>query len=375
MVETLGNLRRLFGRLGKIRLDFGPKFAWLGCFDIVRCPHVVMNGWYFDHKIGKLHEQGGSVMAAVNFLLRSSSKAGLLALALSVMHDIAWGAQVAFDLPSAVECRDVTPKEFAEVHPTLKVVEAKFRISARMIEGTPSGIVEFFYVLKTDQAMRITEYLPNTTLESSVAEDHIEVTDATENSKATGLDAHVAYKPLLLGGSHNQSLKKSESSHYKQIAAKDLVLASGTIDREHGVFFRLRPSRSDSLEGGKEFMFMATVPKTWRGSLCTISCSARATKHSMISTSVVPSGSEEVQVGLYVAGDVQAAALAEDLRLAQEALENLLMKQPKKSYIIHTISTEAAGLLTGKAARQRQELANAKKAVSELQKRIEQLGK
>jgi hypothetical protein len=314
-------------------------------------------------------------MATANFLMRSSSNMGLLVFALAAMYDIGWGAQVAFDLPSAVECRDVTPKEFALVHPTLKVVEAKFRISARMIEGTPSGIVEFFYVLKTDQTMRITDYLPNTTLESSVAEDHIEVTDASENSKATRLDANVAYKPLIFGGSHNQSSKKSESSHYKQIAAKDLVLASGTIDREHGVFFRLRPSRTDSLEGGKEFMFMATVPKTWRGSLCTISCSARATKHSMISTSVVPSGSEEVQVGLYVAGDVQAAALAEDLRLAQETLEALLMKQPKKNHVIQTISTEAAGLLTGKATRERQELENAKRTVSELQKRIEQLGK
>ena len=313
-------------------------------------------------------------MATFDFLKRSSSKAGLLVLALSMMHDISWGAQVTFDLPSAVECRDVTSREFAEVHPTLKVIEAKLHISARMIEGTPSGIVEFLYVLKTDQTMRITDYLPNTTLESSVAEDHIEITDATENSKATGLDAHVAYKPLLLGGSHNQSLKKSESSHYQQIAAKDLVLASGTIDREHGVFFRLRPSRTDSLEGGKEFKFTATVPKTWRSSLCSISCVAKATKHSMMSTSLVSSGSDQVQVGMYLAGDVQAAALAEDLRLAQEAFGNLSMKHPKKD-VIHTMSTEAAGLLTGKATRQRQELAKAEKTVSELQKQIEQLGR
>ena len=314
-------------------------------------------------------------MAAINFLMRSSTKAGFLVLALSVMYEITWGAQVAFDLPSAVECRDVTPKEFSEVHPTLKVIEAKFHISARMIEGTPSDIVEFFYVFKTDQTMRITDYLPNTTLESSVAEDHVEVTDSTENSKATGLDAHVTNKPLIFGGSHNQSSKKSESSHYKQIAAKDLVLASGTIDREHGVFFRLRPSRTESLEGGKEFMFVAIVPKTWRGSLCTMSCAAKATKHSVISTSVVPSGSDQVQVGMYLVGDVQAAALAEDLLLAQEAFGNLLMKHPKKENVIQTISTEAAELFTGKTTRQRQESAKAEKAVSELQKRIEQLGK
>lgn len=314
-------------------------------------------------------------MAAINFLMRSSSKAGLLVLALSVMHDTTWGAQVAFDLPSAVECRDVTPKDFAEVHPTLKVIEAKFRISARLIEGTPANIVEFSYVLKTDETMRITAYLPNTTLESSVAEDHIEITDATENSKGTGLSAYIGYKPLIVGGSHNQNSKKSESSNYKQIAAKDLVLASGTIDREHGVFFRLRPSRTDSLEGGKEFLFMATVPKTWRGGLCTISCAAKATKHSMISTSVVPCGFDQTQVCMYLAGDVQAAALAEDLRLAQEALGNVLLKHAKNENVIHTFSTAAAGLFTGKTTRQVEELTKAEQAVSEVQKRIEQLGR
>ncbi len=183
-------------------------------------------------------------MSAIRVLVRSGGKAARGVLAILVTPAIGWGAQVGFDVPTAVECRDVTPPEFAIAHPRLKVVEAKVRISARMIEGTLSDIVEFSYVLKTNPMMRITGYLPNTTLESSVAEDSIEITGASEHSKALGLDAHIAYKPALLGGTFNQGSKNSESSHYKQIAAKDLVLASGTIDREHGVFFRLRPSRS-----------------------------------------------------------------------------------------------------------------------------------
>jgi hypothetical protein len=282
-------------------------------------------------------------------------------------------AEVTFDLPSSVECRDVTSQEFAQVNPTLKVVEARFRISAQ-IEGTPTDIVEFFYVLKTDKSMRINDYLPNTTLESTVEKDHIDITDASENAKATGANAGVAFNPFSLGGSHNQSTKKTESSHYKQIAAKDLVLSSGTIDREHGVFFRLRPSRSDSLEGGKEFKFMATVPRNWRGDLCTISCVAKGTKRSVISTSLVDVGANHVQIGMHLAGDVQAATLAEDFRTAQEVHANLLAEQAKAS-VVQTISTQTVGLITGKTAQQRRELENAEKAVSELQKRIEQLAR
>jgi hypothetical protein len=307
-------------------------------------------------------------MDSLHFLTRS-----LIVVVVAAAARAACAAEVKFDLPSSVECCDVTTKEFAQTHPTLKVIEAKFRISAK-IEGVAADIVEFFYVIKTDR-MRINDYSPNTKLESTVDSDHIEVTDATENANGTGADAHVVFKPFSLGGSHNRTTKKSESSHYKQIAAKDLVLSSGTIDREHGVFFRLRPSRSDALEGGKEFKLIAIVPRSWRGDLCTINCSAKANKRSVMSTSLVDAGTEAVQVGMYLAGDLEAAALAEDFRNTEEIYADLLNKQKAKGNVIQTISTEAAGLLTGKSARQRQELENAEKAVEELRGQIEQLAK
>jgi hypothetical protein len=315
------------------------------------------------------------IMTTIGVLARSGGKFAFVFLAALLMPGIGQGAQVAFDVPTAVECRDVTSPEFAAAHPRLKVIEAKVRISARMIEGSLADVVEFTYVLKTNPMMRITNYLPNTTLESSVADDSIEITGASERSKALGLDAHVAYKPAILGGTFSQGSKNSESSHYKQIAAKDLVLASGTIDREHGVFFRLRPSRSDSLEGGKEFVVTATVPKTWRGGLIRVSCAAKASKRTVFSTSVVSSGATQLQVGMYLVGDAQAASLAEELWLSQEIRESLLSNQPKSESVIHSISTEAAGLFSDKAQRPRDELVRAERAVLELQKQIEQLGR
>jgi hypothetical protein len=280
---------------------------------------------------------------------------------------------VVFDLPSSVECRDVTTAEFAQTHPTLKVIEARFRISARLKDGTPSDIVEFFYTLKTDQAMRITDYSPNTTLESTVDADHIEITDATENAKTLGADAHVALKPFVLGGSHNQTQKKSESSHYKQIAARDVVLSSGTTDREHGVFYRLRPSRTDSLEGGKEFKLTATVPRAWRGALCTIACAAKGTRHSVFSTSQVEAGGDRVQVGMYLAGNLEAARLAEGLRIAQERYDALLARQQSKGHVFQVISTSTVGLITGSAAQERQSVQEAEKTVAETQQQIQRL--
>jgi hypothetical protein len=285
------------------------------------------------------------------------------------------GAEVAFDFPSSIECRDVTTQEFAAAHPNLKAVKAKLRISARILEGSSADIIEFFYVIKTDSTMRVQDYSPNTTMESAVAEDHIEITDATENSKTGALDAHIAYKPLLLGGSHNQTVKKSEASHFNKIAAKDIVLASGTIEREHGVFFRIRASRTASFEGGKEFTLTATVPRNWRGDLCAISCVAKAAKRSMMSSSVASIGNAELKIGMYLSGDVEAASLADDLRVAQQTYQSLLTKQSAKSDWLHTISTQTADHLTGKAARRRRELEDAKKTVAERQDRVERLAR
>ena len=317
-------------------------------------------------------------MAMHHVLPRILSVATLLVSSLVGMPDVVQGAQVGFDLPNTIECRDVTPADFATAHPTLKVIEAKFRISARIIEGKSADIVDFLYVLtSTDKTMRLQDYLPNTTLESAVADDRIEITDASENCKTTGAEAHVVYKPFTLSATHGQNAKKSESSHYKQIAAKDLVLASGTTNREHGVFFRLRPSRAASLEGGKEFTFLAIVPKSWRGDLCKISCAARANKSSLISSSIVPAGAEQAQVGMYLQGDLEAATLAEELRQAEEARAMFLTAHRAKDGVFDTISSQAAGLFTGKKTEQqaREELREVNNAVKDVENRLRQFAR
>ena len=287
-------------------------------------------------------------------------------------------AQIVFDLPESIECREATPKEFA-AHEYLKVIEGKLRISARVVAGSEAEIVDFMYTISCpDKRVRFQDYLPNTTLESAVADDQIEIKDATERATTAGADVHVVYKLLELGGTLSQSSKNSEASCYRKIAAKELVVASGTTDREHGVFFRLRPSRAASLEGAKEFTFLATVPKSWRGDLCTIVCAARANKDSLFATSIVPAGARTAEVGLYLAGDAEAASRAEELREAQETRARLLAAQPPKESVFETISCQAAGLLGNKKKHDSaspNELADAEQAAADASQRLKQLAR
>jgi hypothetical protein len=300
----------------------------------------------------------------------------VLAAVLLVASSVSPAAEIVFDLPDMIECRDVTPADFALARPALKVVEGTFRISARVVEGSLADVVDFLYVLESDdRTLRLQDYLPNTTLESTVADDQIEISTALEKSKALTADAHVVYKPLALGGTYISGSKQSDSSRYKQIAPKEQVLASGTTNREHGVFFRLQPSRTATLEGAKEFTFLATVPKTWRGDLCTISCTARAKKASLVSTSVVPAGAEKARIGMYLSGDAEAAALAERLRMAQEACAVLRVSRAKES-VFDSLSSQTVRLFSPKSSElARKELEAAEQAVIEAQERLKQLAR
>src|SRR4051812_42484381 len=83
--------------------------------------------------------------------------------------------RIIFDLPDTIECRDATPAEFAAAHPALKVIEGKFRISARIVAGDEADIVDFLYIVASpNKKMRFQDYLPNTTLESTTADNVIE---------------------------------------------------------------------------------------------------------------------------------------------------------------------------------------------------------
>jgi hypothetical protein len=262
---------------------------------------------------------------------RFASFAIPLTIAISIMAwtDIATAeTRVMFDVPDSIECRDVTPEKCAAAHPNLKAIEGKFRLSARITRGSESEVVDFLYVLISPSLrLKIHDYLPNTTLESALSGDNIEVAETTENSTGNTEDAHIGYKIFNLGATRNQIAKTTESNHYKQIVPKALVLASGTTNREHGVFFKLRPSNGQSLEGAKEFTFLAIVPKSWRGDWCTLTCAARTQKKSFFPTSVALAGIDQAHIGLYLSGDREANALAEQLCQIQEMNSALLEKE------------------------------------------------
>lgn len=233
--------------------------------------------------------------------------------------------RVTLDIGTTVECHDVTPPEFAKAHPQEKIVEAKFHVSALLTSGRAGDLEELHIILESREGrMRVLDFLPHTELASDVA-GNVDVSTTNDRNQVLSASlgtvlasqvgsVHVTSSPgPSFGTSHAHGTKES----YKRLADKQLVLASGTVNAEHGVFFKWRRSSQVSLEGLREVSCRFVVPRDWRGDWLQARAEMLAVRHDFLGTKVEPCDQVTTMIGLYLVGDSVARQAARELALAQ----------------------------------------------------------
>ena len=235
--------------------------------------------------------------------------------------------KVGFDVSYSVECRDVTPQDFAEANPNSKIIEARFQVSALVRRGKEQDIKELMYVvLSPEKRLRVVDFEPKTQMESEFT-DPVQVVETGED--ASSVDGSLSVQLSPLAGVHvspsagaSKKSKNNRQEKYSKLAPRQLLVASGTIHRGHGVFFKLRPFSQVSLQGRKEFVCRFVVPKDWRADYVYIDCAAEPRGRSPWTTSE-DVGARRALVGLYAQGDGEAREAAERLAYAYEAYNRL----------------------------------------------------
>jgi len=228
---------------------------------------------------------------------------------------------VEFDFGRTVECREVMASELDRGLLGLdeKMIEMNLRVSVRLLSGKLDDVKEIrVEISDCDGLMRVHDFLPATRLESLLT-DQIEWTKTTEKNKVLGaslggeapvmLGEVVAHVTPSLNGSVGQRELITEKK--QQLTPKHLVVSSGTVRQEHGVFFKMRASSQSSLEGVHELTIRFIVPRNWRGDAVRVSCQATGqqkilwlTQHKVWAHTIAP-------VALYLAGDSKARQAAE----------------------------------------------------------------
>jgi hypothetical protein len=227
---------------------------------------------------------------------------------------------LAFDFGRTIECRDVTPADFVERYPDERIVEATLRLSVYLTSGAISDVETIRVEIgDVDRRLRVHDFSPSTRLESEFA-DAIETVKTVESSHSFevslggeipcigGTPANVT--PSISGGKGG---KEVVTEKQKRVAPQQAVVASGTTNEEHGVFFILRPSPTTSLEGVHELKVQFVVPVTWRGDAIRVAVQAAGNQKVLWMTQQKVLAEKSTAVALYLEGDFAARRAAERL--------------------------------------------------------------
>jgi hypothetical protein len=231
---------------------------------------------------------------------------------------------MSFDFGRALECRDVTPPEYCELYPDKRIVECTLRLSVYLESGDMNEVEAIrIEMADSDRRLSVFDFSPTTKLESALSGD-IQWTKTTESSHTIGASlggelpagiggvvAHVT--PTINGAKGGKQVVKVCE---KRVAPRMAVIASGTIDHEHGVFFTLRPSPTSSLEGVHELSVQFIVPADWRGDAIRVSCQATGQQKLLWMKQRKVWAEKSNAVALYQAGD-NAARLAAERKVKQ----------------------------------------------------------
>ncbi len=254
-------------------------------------------------------------------LVTSFVVAGVFLLASSPA--LAGPPRVEFDVAASVACRDVTTPEFAAAFPSEKLMQATFSISSLVRRGRQNDLAEFFYRIESPGGtLRIVDHLPRQELASPFV-GPIAVEKKDESTAKIGGLVTGHYPPFSNAELNAQASSTSGLSvRYEMLPPKELLAASGTLNRERGVYFKLRPSPQTSLEGAKQFVCVLRVPKGWRGDCVRIDCQAACQG---ASPWPMPEGSGDCGaatflVALFAAGDEEARQLMSQVVAADDRL-------------------------------------------------------
>ncbi len=257
---------------------------------------------------------------------------------------LAASPDIRFDTAYLVSCRDVTTPEFKAVNSHERLVEGRFRITAMVEDGKlPEGMQYAYQILNPTQRVRIVDYQPQTQQATAVA-GNVSVEKKKESNKSLGLSVSGSFESIAQGTAGSDiGTKDTSQIRYELKPPMEVVLVAGTMDRGTGVYFKLRPSPDEALEGSREFSVVMRVPDSWRGDVFYVRCEAQEDRRGNY-TSL---GVARFVVGLYAEGDEDAREAAENLVRAEATLRRTVAQRQRDIHkrSIPTVVHQVAALL------------------------------
>lgn len=266
-------------------------------------------------------------------IIELRSTVPLLLFSLTALPAIANDGVIRFDMAPTVAARPADPPTIETTATTIlddgvasQIVQCELRLSSLIASPSVPQIDQWLVqCTPRDPAMRLVDYSPRTELSSGI-EGPIQFKITDEESSSLGLNVNSSYGSIAHGNVGADSGKKNlVTQQYNQIAAVQAVTASGTINRGQGVYFKLRWTATQVLEGEKVFKLSLRVPRSWRGGLIDVNVTAQSAKKTFggFDTQIKTLGAADFVVAAYRSGDTEATQHASELMSAEQHLRHV----------------------------------------------------
>lgn len=237
----------------------------------------------------------------------------ILVLLASRLELFAAEPSIKFDVPALCSANVI---ELNNDQKTVEIVIPVSMVAYRLVE-----IDELSVEIQWNRnAFPVVDYAPRTALHSRVAGNY-SIEKRTDSNASLGLNLSGGSSEFGSGTANGQlSNRKNESIRYEEIPQHDVLVSSGTSQRGTGLHWRFKPSRTETLEGGRDLVVAFRVPSTWRGGILTLKC--RATGKKQIFGSFTDRFSQGVAfvMPIHVQGDDQARKIAVDFVRSEQQL-------------------------------------------------------
>ena len=225
---------------------------------------------------------------------------------------------VRFDLPSSVPMRPVDDQ------PDLLICD--LRLSSMIASPELQKVDQWVVTCKPrGSAIRIQDFTPRTQTSSGI-DGPIQVKITDENTKSIGGTLNGECTQVVRGtlGADIGS-KRIHAEQFNRIAPESTLIASGTIDRGQGVYFKLRCSAQQVLDGEKQFQLVFSVPDAWRSGLIDVHVIAEThqSRFGGLEKSTKTLGESDFVIAVFREGDLLAQQSSHRMASSEKRLRTI----------------------------------------------------
>jgi hypothetical protein len=229
---------------------------------------------------------------------------------------------IRFDVPALMAAREVWGNGTHSLAVSQKTIEVVIPVSSEIRTSDHYQIDDFrFDIFWNRNAYPICDYSPKTQTFSEIA-GTISIDKSTDDKKLLGLNLAGGYQEIVDGVVKAElGTQQTTKIHYQEIPQQEVLVAAGTTRRGTGAFFRFHPSRTETLEGGRDLVVAFQVPQSWRGGVLQVECVASGSRKNLAWSEPFQT-SRAFMLPIYLDGDDQAREAATEFVRTEQQLRS-----------------------------------------------------